>query len=69
MRSAGGQQTPVGHAYNVPSTLEKQVLSTVESPPRVSFGTSKRAGMAVKTDAPGPGAYKIQPALGGWVVE
>jgi hypothetical protein len=44
--------------------IEKQVLSTVPSPPRVRFGTGKRPTMAVKTDAPGPGAYKTKPAIG-----
>lgn len=46
-------------------TISKQVLSTVPSPPRVRFGTSKRQGMAEKTDAPGPGAYKLKPVMGG----
>lgn len=47
-------------------TIEKQVLSTVASPPRVRFGTGKRPGMAEKTDAPGPGAYRVKAVIGGW---
>ncbi|PRW45654.1 histidine triad (HIT) [Chlorella sorokiniana] len=54
-------------AYGKQDTISKQVLSTVASPPRMRFGTSKRPGMAEKTDAPGPGAYKIKPALGSTV--
>lgn len=47
-------------------TMDKQVLSTVASPPRVRFGTGKRPSMALKTDVPGPGAYKMKPTIGGW---
>lgn len=51
--------------YRLQDTIEKQVLSTQPSPPRMRFGTGKRPSMAVKTDAPGPGAYKMRPAIGG----
>lgn len=57
--------SPGLHAWAcLQDTISKQVLSTVPSPPRVRFGTSKRAGMAEKTDAPGPGAYKLKPVMG-----
>ena len=64
VRSRGNIDNPLGACYAVPDTLAKQVLSTLPSPPRVRFGTGKRPGMAEKTDAPGPGAYKLKPAMG-----
>lgn len=45
-------------------TISKQVLSTVARPPGVHFGTSKRSGMAEKSVAPGPGAYRLKPVMG-----
>lgn len=63
-RARGNIDNNLGACYAVPDTISKQVLSTVPSPPRVRFGTSKRAGMAEKTDAPGPGAYKLKPVMG-----
>ncbi|GAB4821262.1 hypothetical protein N2152v2_008308 [Parachlorella kessleri] len=62
VRSQGGNN-PLGAAYNVPSSIEKQVTSDVVSPPKVSFGTSKRAPLASPTAAPGPGAYKLKAAI------
>lgn len=46
------------------STIEKQVTSDLPSPPKVSFGTSSRPPLCSPTAAPGPGAYKLKPALG-----
>jgi hypothetical protein len=46
------------------STIEKQVTSTNASPPKVSFGTSKRPPLCSPSVAPGPGAYKTKPAIG-----
>ncbi len=46
------------------SSIEKQVTSDVASPPKVSFGTSKRPPLCSPSAAPGPGAYKIKPAIG-----
>ncbi|EFN54696.1 hypothetical protein CHLNCDRAFT_53027 [Chlorella variabilis] len=63
-RSRGNIDNPLGACYAIPDTIEKQVLSTQPSPPRMRFGTGKRPSMAVKTDAPGPGAYKMRPAIG-----
>ena len=58
--------SPVRSPIHLQDTLSKQVLSTVPSPPRVRFGTGKRPGMAERTDAPGPGAYKLKPVMGAW---
>ncbi|KAL4447748.1 hypothetical protein ABPG75_004967 [Micractinium tetrahymenae] len=63
-RARGNIDNPLGACYAVPDTISKQVLSTVPSPPRVRFGTGKRQGMAQKSDAPGPGAYKLKPVMG-----
>ena len=45
-------------------SLGPQQLSTLQSAPVPGFGTCKRPGMAERTRAPGPGAYKARPALG-----
>ena len=45
-------------------SLGPQQLSTLQSTPVPGFGTCKRPGMAERTRAPGPGAYKARPALG-----
>ncbi|KAL4853952.1 Cytosolic endo-beta-N-acetylglucosaminidase 2 [Chlorella vulgaris] len=63
-RSRGNIDNPLGACYAIPDTMDKQVLSTVASPPRVRFGTGKRPSMALKTDVPGPGAYKMKPTIG-----
>lgn len=47
------------------AALGKQCLSTMASAPNLGFGSAKRPGMAQKAAAPGPGAYKLKPALGG----
>ena len=45
-------------------SLGPQQLSTLQSAPVPGFGTCERPGMAERTRAPGPGAYKARPALG-----
>ena len=44
--------------------MGKQVLSTRPSSAAPRFGSSKRSSMAIKTDSPGPGAYRIKASLG-----
>ena len=48
----------------VQEALGRQVLSTRPTSAQPRFGTSKRSSMAVKTDSPGPGAYRIKASLG-----
>ncbi|KAL4424425.1 hypothetical protein ABPG77_005668, partial [Micractinium sp. CCAP 211/92] len=62
-RARGNIDNPLGACYSVPDTISKQVLSTVARPPGVHFGTSKRPGMAEKSVAPGPGAYRLKPVM------
>ena len=44
--------------------LGKQALSTRASAPISGFGSTKRPGMAVLRNVPGPGAYKLKPTIG-----
>lgn len=44
--------------------MGKQVLSTLTSASMPGFGTSARPSMAIRSDVPGPGAYKIRPTVG-----
>lgn len=70
-RARGNIESQLGACYQVPDTMTKQVLSTVPSPPKMRFGTGKRPGLAEKTDAPGPGAYRLKSGMGaltwGWL--
>lgn len=43
------------------------MLSNRPSSAQPRFGTSKRSSMAMKTDSPGPGAYKFKSSLGAWL--
>lgn len=49
------------------NTLEKQVLSTITSPPKIGFGASKRSSPGRASPSPGPGAYRLRPTLGSGV--
>ena len=46
------------------AALGKQCLSTMTSAPNLGFGSAKRPSMVQRAAAPGPGAYKLKPALG-----
>ncbi|KAK9795905.1 hypothetical protein WJX73_006623 [Symbiochloris irregularis] len=61
--ASGGNQSQ-GAIYRLQDGLGRQVLSTKNSASASRFGTSKRSSMALKTDAPGPGAYKVKSPLG-----
>lgn len=63
-----GRDSPGPLAYGSRSTMGKQELSTMRTPPVHSFGSSKRAAqprhLKRASESPGPAAYSLGPSVG-----
>ena len=63
-RAESGQDAP-GPCYVMPDSVGPQVESTKRGIEYISFGTAPRGELGRdQKDTPGPGAYKIRPAIG-----
>ncbi|KAK9829185.1 hypothetical protein WJX72_004374 [[Myrmecia] bisecta] len=61
---ATGGNNSCGPIYNLQSSLGPQAEALATTAAAITFGTSPRLPKPPRAAAPGPGAYKIKPALG-----